>query len=163
MTRPQDFLNQLQIASPCDVPWDAMTGDHRARHCAQCDKKVYNLANLTTEEAMALFSNPDEMPCIQLWRRADGTVLTADCPVGQRRLRGRHMRPVAAAVFTALLACGAAYAQAPRTTRGEPAPHKTGGKPTRPTKPPQKVGKIAPPPQMVQGEMVCPPQPQEKK
>ncbi len=162
MTRPQDFLNQLQIASPCDVPWESMTGDHRTRHCDQCEKKVYNLANLTREEAMALFSNPDEMPCIQLWRRADGTVLTADCPVGLRRLRSRQTRPVAAAVFAALLACGGAYAQTPRAKRGEVVAPKTGGKPTRPPKPP-KMGKIAPPPQMVQGDVVCPPQPQEKK
>lgn len=164
MNPHQDFLNRLHIAAPCDVPWESMTGDHRTRHCDQCEKKVYNLANLTTEEAIALFSRPDELPCIQLWRRSDGTVLTADCPVGLRKLRHRERRPIAAAVFLALFACGGLAAQAPQALLGAPAPQAPAKnqKQTRPKPRPKIVGKIALPKPVapIQGEIACPIPPQ---
>lgn len=104
---PPRFVDALRIASPCDVPWSAMAGDDRVRHCGQCDRLVYQVARLTAEEVEALFRAGGEAPCLQLRRRADGTVITVDCPVGVRRLRARRTRLVAAAALTGLLAaCG---------------------------------------------------------
>ncbi len=158
------FLDHLQIASPCDAAWDAMTGDDRARHCALCDKTVYNLAALTRDEAMALFGNPEEMPCLRLWKRADGTVMTADCPVGLK-LRRRERRFVAAAVMLVLAGCGPAKAQVPTRLQGEavmqgaPAPVKPvppAKRPPRP-KPPRTMGRVAAPRvEPVQGLVACP-------
>ncbi|HJW09808.1 MAG TPA: hypothetical protein VJ483_09250 [Holophagaceae bacterium] len=97
-----EILSQVRIATPCEVGWDTMEGDDRVRHCAQCDKLVYNLAKLTAAEAVALLRAPGGPPCIQLWRRADGTVLTADCPVGLRLVARRRGR----LAMTAALALG---------------------------------------------------------
>lgn len=159
--RDTAFLDHLQIASPCDASWDAMRGDDRVRHCAQCDKAVYNLAALTQAEALALFGNPDQLPCIRLWKRVDGTVMTADCPVGLR-LRRRERRPVAAAVALALFACSALSAQTPRQLQGEvvmqgaPAPVKP-AKPRNRPKSPRVMGKVAAPKvEPVQGLVACP-------
>ena len=160
----QSFLDQLHIASPCDVPWDAMQGDHRSRHCAQCDKRVYNLANLTRDEAMALFSNPDDLPCVQLWKRADGTVLTADCPVGLRRLRARRTRALSAALFATLMLSATASLRA-EDGKAKPKPpqsRRLGGKPTRKDPPPPVGGKVLPP-LPVQGLIACPPPPKADK
>jgi hypothetical protein len=34
-------LDSVQLASPCNEPWEGMVGDERVRHCARCDKNVY--------------------------------------------------------------------------------------------------------------------------
>ena len=97
MTRPLDILDNIRIASPCTVTWDSMTGDDRVRFCGQCNLHVYNLSEMRREEAVALVTRAAGTPCLRLYRRRDGTVLTDDCPVGLRWIRKRARR-VAAAV-----------------------------------------------------------------
>lgn len=77
-----EVLDDIQIASPCQARWEDMRGDDRARHCALCNKMVYDLSELTTEAAAALVQSREETPCVRFYRRADGRILTADCPVG---------------------------------------------------------------------------------
>lgn len=85
--RKRSPLDDVRVASPCHVSWDGMTGDERARHCAQCDKTVYNLSAMTREEAETLLLTREGSICVRLYRREDGTVITADCPVGRRKKR----------------------------------------------------------------------------
>ncbi len=75
-------VNALTIASPCKASWNAMEGDDRARFCGHCDKHVYNIATLTRMEVSDLVRRTEGDFCGQLYRRRDGTVLTADCPIG---------------------------------------------------------------------------------
>jgi hypothetical protein len=78
------LLDDIRIASPCHASWDSMTGDHRARHCGACDKTVYDLSRMTAAQAEALIREKEGALCVRLYRREDGRVLTADCPVGLR-------------------------------------------------------------------------------
>jgi len=80
----QQQINSLKIASPCTASWNAMTGDDRARLCSLCDKHVYNIATLTSPEIDELIQRTQGDFCGRLYRRRDGTVLTADCPVGAK-------------------------------------------------------------------------------
>lgn len=177
MTPAQAFLANLQIASPCDAAWADMTGDDRQRLCAQCDKHVYNVANLRETEVMALFEAKGPLPCLRLWRRADGTVLTADCPVGARKVRSRRRTRYAAALILGLLASAPAIlgAQVPLGGAPRPMPPEVmgkvacptpkpkptkGGKPRRLPKPvPQRpiMGLVAQPLSVTMGEVVAPP------
>lgn len=75
-------LESIQIATPCHADWDKMQGDDRARHCQSCAKNVYNLSAMTRLEAQRLIAEKEGDLCVQLHRRADGTVLTSDCPIG---------------------------------------------------------------------------------
>jgi hypothetical protein len=75
-------LQDLTIAKPCPASWDAMTGDDRVRRCELCKLNVYNIAALTKPEALGLIERSEGRVCLRLYKRADGTVLTADCPVG---------------------------------------------------------------------------------
>jgi hypothetical protein len=84
-----DALKALTVATPCTVPWREMRGDNRSRFCGECRKPVYDLVAMTTAEAAALLAGPGGRPCVRLYRRPDGRVMTADCPVG---LRGRVWR-----------------------------------------------------------------------
>ena len=96
------------IASPCSAPWEEMSGDDRVRHCAKCDLDVYNIAEMTEDEANTLLAEATGRVCGRLFRRPDGTVLTRDCPIGLRaRARRRTVRTIAkVAACLAVLAAG---------------------------------------------------------
>ncbi len=99
------LLDDVRVASPCHERWDAMTGDDQVRFCGGCQKNVYNLSAMTREAAEALIHEREGRLCVRFYRRADGTVLTADCAVGVRRKRVRVAVAVSA---VAALAAGAA-------------------------------------------------------
>lgn len=88
--RPLPLLDNIRIASPCDADWDDMIGNERKRFCAECSKDVFNLSAMTGAEAEALLTEKNNL-CVRLFRRTDGTVLTADCPVGVSRRRRRYV------------------------------------------------------------------------
>lgn len=94
-------LEEIKIARPCRADWDAMSGDQRARFCGMCHKNVYDISRMSRVEAENLIREKEGRLCVRLYRRADGTVITSDCP-GRRlggaaaiqmaggRLRGAH-------------------------------------------------------------------------
>ena len=69
-----------------------MTGEERTRHCQACDLNVYNISALSVGEVERLVSTREGRTCIRMYRRADGTVLTRDCPVGLRSYQKRVAR-----------------------------------------------------------------------
>ena len=107
MSRLPIALEHLQVASPCNAAWDDMTGDDRVRFCGQCKLKVYNLSEVTRPEAEALVGEAGGRLCVRLYRRADGTVLTRDCPVGLRAFRRRLARVAAGVAAVLALVIGA--------------------------------------------------------
>ncbi|MFN7135756.1 MAG: hypothetical protein ACK4N5_27030, partial [Myxococcales bacterium] len=135
-SKPTFDVNQLRIAAPCRVSWAAMSGDERKRLCGECRLHVYNVAELTRDEVRALVGGGDDV-CMRLYRRADGTVITRDCPLGQR-VRDR-MSLALGAVLAALAAGTAGFVTFGDELRGrmsiEP-PHSTETHPTPPPPPP---------------------------
>jgi TonB family protein len=84
------LLNSVRVASPCPVSWDNMTGDERVRFCSLCSLHVYNLSEMSTREAAELIRNrAGKRSCVKFFRRADGTMLTQNCPRGLRVARDR--------------------------------------------------------------------------
>ncbi|MFN0057673.1 MAG: hypothetical protein ACKVX7_04380 [Planctomycetota bacterium] len=110
------LLQRVRIASPCHQSWAQMSGDERRRFCASCQKHVYNFAGMREQEIEALLRAHEGNLCARLHRRADGTILTADCPVGLRNASRRMRRWLAAA--TGLVFAGLATVFAvPRLAR----------------------------------------------
>jgi len=99
-------LANVRIASPCKERWADMTGDDRVRVCNGCDRPVFNLSEMTRDEAEAVLATRGITPCVRFYRRADGTVMAADCPTGARRSR----RLAVVAAGTTLLGSSAAIA-----------------------------------------------------
>jgi hypothetical protein len=79
-----DVLDSITIPTHCPVPWEEMEGDDRTRHCAKCQERVHDVAALTPAEAVELLSSPGKSPCLRIYRRTDGRVMTADCPANRR-------------------------------------------------------------------------------
>src|SRR5437763_16994902 len=102
MPKAHDQAGRLLIAVPCQAEWEGMAGDERVRHCTLCSLNVYNFAEMTRDEVRELLVRTEGRVCARLYRRADGTVLTRDCPRGLRAMRQRASR-VAVALVAALL------------------------------------------------------------
>ncbi len=111
-------LDDIRVAAPCKASWDAMTPvspDGRVRSCAECNKRVYNLSEMTRDEAQALLVAFEGKLCARFYRRADGTILTKDCAVGVSKRRRR--RWVGAAILATFATGVGAYVM---RTRAEP-------------------------------------------
>jgi hypothetical protein len=95
-------LDHVSIAAPCNVGWDNMVGNERVRFCNQCNLNVYNLSAMAKNDAERLVSQTEGRLCVRYYRRADGTILTENCPVGLRALKRRASR-IAGASISAVL------------------------------------------------------------
>ncbi len=81
-----------------------MVGDERSRICGECALHVHDIASLERRDALALVrAHEGRRLCLRLWRRADGRVLTRDCPRG---VRERVSRASARAVLVVLCVLG---------------------------------------------------------
>ena len=69
-----------------------MIGTDQSRFCGQCSKNVYNLSGMTRGEAEELITRSEGRLCVRFYRRADGSVLTQNCPVGLAAVRARVKR-----------------------------------------------------------------------
>ncbi|HEY4181652.1 MAG TPA: hypothetical protein VGM90_32635 [Kofleriaceae bacterium] len=89
-------LDNIYVATPCSMDWNAMTGDERVRACDACDKNVFNISGLTREEAEALIREKNGDLCVRYYQRNDGTILLQDCSVGVSQKRKTRVLAVGA-------------------------------------------------------------------
>lgn len=101
MSKYTSPLSNIKIASPCRADWNEMFGDERKRFCGACQLNVYNLSGMNKDEAEKLLIESEGRLCVRFYKRADGTVLTKDCPIGWRALKKRISKTTAA--FVSLL------------------------------------------------------------
>jgi hypothetical protein len=106
------ILDNIRVASPCPQKWEDMTGDERSRHCAQCDKSVFNISGMTRDEAEALIIAKQGKLCVRYFQRKDGTILTKDCVVGISKKRKRRLFAASAAALLAIGGTGIALRMA---------------------------------------------------
>jgi hypothetical protein len=116
--RALPLLDRVRVASPCTADWNEMLGDERVRFCLGCEKNVYNLSSLPREEAEALLqARLGTELCIRFYQRADGTILTQDCPVGVKKKQRRKLA-LAVAGAGAMAAAAAATLLRPTCRKG---------------------------------------------
>src|SRR5260370_15414772 len=72
-------------------------------------KNVYNLSEMTRREAEALVREKEGQLCARLYRRADGTILTSNCPAGLRAI----VRGISGVAMSAMMTLSSATAQIP--------------------------------------------------
>jgi len=94
-------LDDVRVASPCKADWNDMYGDERRRFCGDCKLNVYNLSGMSREEAERLVTNSEGRLCVRFFRRRDGSILTADCPVGWAKVKAKTRKHLTA-VFSML-------------------------------------------------------------
>lgn len=124
MKKNDAWLDGISVASPCPAEWDAMAGDDRCRFCSQCKLHVFDLSAMTRPEAEKLVrstagAGADRL-CVRFARRADGTVLTRDCPVGVRQRIKKVASRLVAACVAMLAFVGCRRMPPPADNGGEP-------------------------------------------
>lgn len=83
------LLRSLRIVQACPASWASMEGDHRVRHCSQCDRNVYDLTALMPEEVEAFLGTQRESSCVRMYARPDGHYQDGPCVPGERRMLRR--------------------------------------------------------------------------
>lgn len=158
----QAVLSRVRVASPCAESWEAMPGGERVRSCDRCQHKVYNLSEMTADEAARLVQEAEGRLCVRFYRRVDGTMLTRDCPVGLRAVRMRAARALSAAFASVTMLFGISLAGKSRAeqptfvrwvlNKVDPEPVRTGQIRSLPMAPPS-----TPEPPAMMGDMVIEP------
>ena len=142
----------LRIASPCRESWDDMRGDESVRHCERCSLNVYNLSAMREDQVAELIQRTEGRICARFYQRLDGTVMTADCPVGRReKLVARFSWAAVAAIIVTLVASLGLGINSARTGKVEwmHAVMRWLGLEEKPAPPPVLMGKVrytVPPP-----------------
>ena len=107
-------LNRLVIGSECKASWEEMQGDGARRFCAECQREVFDFAQMTQRDIRARIEASHGRLCARLTRRA-GQLAVAPTPelVAQSwPWEPRRVSPLAVTVVTAWLSLGAAKTQA---------------------------------------------------
>ena len=105
----------IKVAAPCSAKWDDMPGGDTVRSCAHCARKVYNLSEMPMAEAADLIRAAEGKLCVRFYRRADGTIMTKDCPTGIRAVRLRAARIIGVAFASILVWSGFSLSSRPRS------------------------------------------------
>ena len=73
------LLNQIYIEKPCTANWDAMTAiqGEQVKHCAHCQKNVYNLSAMTEQDAENLLAQMPNL-CVRYSQNDEGQILTEE-------------------------------------------------------------------------------------
>jgi hypothetical protein len=111
MTKQNFDIDNLRVASPCRAGWETMSGDERVRHCNLCRLNVYNLSEMTADEVRGLITKAEGRICGRLHKRADGTIITKDCPIGFRAYQKRAARMAGAALAAIIGLFSVSYGQ----------------------------------------------------
>lgn len=103
--KPCKIVERYQRATACDSNWERMSGGDRVRYCEGCQLQVYDFSDMDQGEAEELVFKREAKKDAVLYRRTDGRFITADCPVGIRRVQTMRV-----AIVGALVVIGAAIA-----------------------------------------------------
>ena len=111
VSAPKFSLDDLIIETPCPMDWDLMRGDDRRRFCSRCEKHVFNISEMSRDEAIELISG-DGPICARIFRRPDGTVVTNECAPVKPKSKRRYQFSLGALVAL-LTASGGLFAATP--------------------------------------------------
>jgi flagella basal body P-ring formation protein FlgA len=75
-----DKWENITVSRNCPVDWNSMKGDEKIRFCGKCNQSVYNLSEMTQEQAEEIIRQQNGDMCIRMYRRPDGKIMTKDCP-----------------------------------------------------------------------------------
>jgi hypothetical protein len=147
------ILNVIQVASPCQAPWEQMSGDEQRRFCTHCKKFVHNLTAMPADEAEKLICSSAGDLCVRFARDPrSGQVITLDYRSPPRSSRGRAFAVIASILASASIAAtwvGYKVMRKPLPPPPPPAVFVAGGMaapPVRATPTPISQGKPAPQP-----------------
>jgi hypothetical protein len=73
----KNFLDSVNVKSPCSENWDEMTGSDEVRFCSRCAKDIHNLSAMNRAEAEKLVKQSNGKICIRIEKNANGKLISA--------------------------------------------------------------------------------------
>src|SRR5215203_4988417 len=104
----KDFLDSINVKSPCGENWDEMMGSDAVRFCSHCAKDVHDLSAMTRQRAEKLVKDSNGKICVRYVKTPQGKLLTAPPRFTQIK---RQARVAAGALAASLALSTLAYAQ----------------------------------------------------
>ena len=72
----KNWLNLIDVPTPCDKSWNEMIGGDKSRLCLYCDKNIHNLDEMTATEIEKLIFQSKGRVCVRLTRDEKGQINT---------------------------------------------------------------------------------------
>lgn len=104
----KDFLDRLDVKTPCEESWGEMSGNDEVRFCSHCSKNVHDLSSMTQARAEKLVKESNGQLCVRYAKDNSGKVITASSRQTQIR---RQATAAAGALTASLMLSSFAYAQ----------------------------------------------------
>ena len=114
MAHSSETLNRLVIRSECSATWEQMTGDGVRRFCAECEREVFDFAQMSPTRIRAHLQASRGQLCARLTRQ-DGRLVTARepaLPPPAPPFVPRYVPALTAGLVAACLGAGAGMARA---------------------------------------------------
>jgi hypothetical protein len=115
----KNFLDSINVKSPCSESWDEMKGNNEVRFCSHCAKDVHDISAMTRAKAEKLVKDSNGKLCVRYVKSPTGKVITAPPKLTQIK---RQTAFAAGILATSLTLSTIAYSQ------GEPIILKTTSK-----------------------------------
>jgi len=104
----KNFLDSIDVKSPCNESWEEMTGNDEVRFCSHCAKNVHNISAMTRPKAEKLIKNANGNLCVRYVKNPVGKIVNLPPKLTQIKRRAR----IAAGVLaTSLTLSTLAYSQ----------------------------------------------------
>ncbi len=87
MKKEYPRLKNLQLVHPCPINLAGLDPAEKENFCKSCNKEVYNLSVLSSDEAETLLEEKGREACVMFVRKNDGRIVTDNCPTFLRPLR----------------------------------------------------------------------------
>jgi hypothetical protein len=71
-----NFLESIDVKTPCSESWDEMFGDDKVRFCSHCAKSVHNLSGMRPTEINKLVAQSNGNLCVRYIKKPDGKMVT---------------------------------------------------------------------------------------
>ncbi len=73
----KNFLDKIEVKSPCNESWDEMTGNDEVRFCSHCAKDVHNISAMNRADAEKLVKKSNGKLCVRYVKTSEGNLITA--------------------------------------------------------------------------------------
>jgi hypothetical protein len=104
----KNFLDKIEVKSPCSESWDEMFGNNEVRFCSHCAKNVHDISAMTRQKAEKLVKESNGNLCVRYVKTPNGKLISA--PQTLTKIT-RRATIVASVLATSLTFTSLTYAQ----------------------------------------------------
>jgi hypothetical protein len=104
----KNFLDKIEVKSPCNENWDEMFGNDEVRFCSHCAKNVHDISAMTRQKAEKLVKESNGNLCVRYVKTPNGKLISA--PQTLTKIT-RRATIVASVLATSLTFTSLTYAQ----------------------------------------------------